>query len=146
MRPMAVRAHARKLAVTAAVAGAVALAGCGTAAAPGSGQSGPSTAATAKVSLTFTLTNGKGQAPKRWTLRCDPAGGSQPHPAAACRALLAMKKPFALPSRHVICPMIVVSDRTIMVTGTWFGQEVRRVITDGACDLNMFDKIMKFIR
>jgi hypothetical protein len=142
---MAVRPHRWNLAVATAVAGAVALAGCGTVAAPGSGHSGSRAPATAKVSLMFTVTN-PGQPATRWTLRCDPPGGSQPDPAVACRALLALKNPFGPHNKHVMCPMIMLSDRTIMVTGSWFGQSVRRVITDGGCDLTIFNKSMKVMR
>ena len=33
--------------------------------------------------------------------------------------------------------MIMVSSRQIVVTGTWFGQKVDRVIIDGECDLGL---------
>ncbi len=144
---MVVIAHARRFplaAVAATVAAAlIALTGCGTAATPGGGSSSP---AKAKVSLTLTLTDNPGHQPQHWTLRCDPAAGSQPDSAAACLPLLRMKNPFALPSKRVICPMIMVSSKQYVVTGTWFGAKVHRVVVDGGCDLGLFDTLAKVLR
>ncbi len=142
---MVVRPHLRNIVLTGAVGGAVALAGCGTTAAPGSGQHGSRSAEQAKVSLTFTVID-PGHPRQHWTLRCEPPGGSQPNPARACRVLLGMKHPFAPPRKHLMCPMIMLSNQTIMVTGTWFGQPVKRVVVDGGCDLTIFEKIMQVMR
>lgn len=148
---MVVRHHSWHNAVIGAAACAVALSGCGTAAAPGSGasSSGGSTAP-AKIALTFTVTNGPGAAPRHWTVRCDPPGGTHPDPAATCSALLRMrmrmKEPFATRPKRMICPMFLVSGRQIVVTGTWFGAQVRRVIIDGGCDLSLFETMDKLLR
>jgi hypothetical protein len=122
-----------------AVAGAAAVAACGSVAAPGSG--GGSAPAPPKVSLHITVQNGPGTTPKHWTLRCDPTGGSHPHAAAACSALMAIKAPFALPSKHRMCPMIMASAKRVTFTGTWFGTKVNRTIVDGGCDLAKWTKL-----
>jgi hypothetical protein len=146
---MAVRPRALSLLQVGVVACALVLTGCGTATGPGGGSgsgSGP-TPARAKAVLTITLTNAPGgQGPSHWTLRCDPPGGSQPDPAAACAALMHVKYGLArLPPKHLMCPMIMVSSKQYVVTGTWFGKKVHRVIVDGGCDLSLFgtiDKVM----
>lgn len=116
-------------------------AGCGAAAAP-SGQGGSSAAA--KVMLKFDLTGGPDE-PKHWTLNCEPTGGTHPDPAATCAALLKLKSPFAPTSKQMACPMIMRSDRKILVTGIWLGHSVHRVVLDGSCDLDLFGKLAKIL-
>jgi hypothetical protein len=152
-RPMAVRSREKNLLAAVSAAAILALAGCGTATTPGGGSSasgGPSASSTpsaaapaAKVSLTFTMTGMPGQPVQRWTLRCDPPGGTHQDPAAACAALLRMKDPFAARPRRMICPMILASGRQIVVTGNWFGTKVHRHILDGGCDLALFGSVSK---
>ena len=139
------------LAATVLAATVLALSGCGTAPAPGGGTTRPGgTPAPARITLTVTLTSGPGSAARHWTLRCDPPGGTHPDPAATCKALLRLKspagQPFAARSRHVMCPMIMMSDRQIVVTGTWNGVKVHRVIIDGGCDVALFGSMSKILR
>jgi hypothetical protein len=127
-----------------AVAGAAVIAACGSVAAPASGGasagSGTSSPA-AKVSLNLTVLNGPSSPPKHWTLRCDPVGGTHPHAATACSALLALKNPFAPPKAHRICPMILASDKRVVFTGTYFGAKVHQTIIDGGCDLARWSEL-----
>jgi Subtilisin inhibitor-like len=127
----------------AAVAATAAIAACGSTAAPASsgGSGAGSSHVAAKVSLNITVENGPGKTPKHWTLRCDPAGGTHPDPAAACRALLALSKPFAPPPAGTMCPMILASARRAVFTGTFFGTKVSRTIVDGGCDLARWTKL-----
>ena len=138
------------LAALAALAAAtVALAGCSSSSGTGgtSGSSGGSsgtagTGSHAKVSLAFQLDNGPGTPViKHWTLNCEPSGGSQANAAAACTALLRLKDPFAPPAAGVACPMFLLSNRKIVVTGTWFGVRVHRTVADGGCDVALFGKL-----
>ena len=116
----------------------VALAGCS------SPTSGGGTGSHAKVSLTFKVNTGRGTPVlKHWTLHCQPTGGSQASAATACNALLKLKNPFAPPSAAVACPMILLSNKKIVVTGTWFGTRVHRVVVDGGCDMALFSKLNK---
>ena len=144
-RPMAVRPHARNLVVSGAIAAIVALTACGAAAAPGGGHAGPPSSKPAKVSLTLKVIS-PGQPTKHWTLRCDPPGGSAPDPAAVCRVLLHAKQPFTIPVKHVMCPMIMVSGRSVAVSGTWFGKRVKRTLLDGGCDLTIYRNILQTLR
>lgn len=143
----------RRPMLTTAVAGVIAvagsLAGCGTAAAPGPGSASspgshpPGSHAPAKATLSIqVIDRGHGKT-THWTLRCAPAGGTAPNPAAMCKTLFGSKETFILPKRHIMCPMIMVSGKQIIVDGTWFGQKVHRVIIDGGCDLEIFNNLSK---
>ena len=88
----------------------------------------------AKVSLTVVVTPAPGATPKRWTLRCEPTGGTDPHAKAACRELLAAKNPFAPIPRGIMCPMIVAGPQTATVSGTFFGQHVESDFSRAGCE------------
>jgi len=104
-----------------AALGVLAVAGCGSVSSTGT----PSHhAPAAKVSLNVVVTPGPGAKRERWTLRCDPVGGTQPDARAACHELLAAKNPFAAVPRGIMCPMMVSGPQRARVTGTFFGQHV----------------------
>lgn len=93
----------------------------------------------AAVSLVITVTGQPG-APRRWTLRCDPAGGTHPEAPQACRALLHAKNPFAPLPRGMMCPA-TATGRTATVKGTWFGHPVNATFTQTGCGLPRWAKI-----
>jgi hypothetical protein len=95
----------------------------------------------AKVSLDITVSTTPGAPSKHWTLRCDPAGGSHPDPAAACAVLLKAKAPFAAPSKGLMCPMIRVGTETAVVRGTYFGRPVDTTFRPGGCGLPLWHEI-----
>jgi Subtilisin inhibitor-like len=140
-----VRPRALMTMMAAVAAAAIAVTGCASGSSGGgasNGGSGSDGSAPAKVSLTFQVTHGAGSpAFQHWTLHCDPAGGTHPAPAATCASLLKLKNPFAPQNKHMNCPMILRSDRRIVVTGSWFGQKVHRVVLDGGCDLGLYAKL-----
>jgi hypothetical protein len=124
----------------AAVAGLIAVTGCGVAAAPGSGSAGKA----AKATLTLSLVNHQpGSSPKHWTLRCDPVGGTAPDPAATCKVLAATKEAFGPVKKNIMCPMILASSKQIVVSGIWYGHKVHRIIIDGECDIGLFNNLNK---
>ena len=119
-------------------AAAFALAGCSSPTSP-EGQ-----ATHAKVVLFFKVNNGPGTpVTSSWTLNCNPAAGTRPGAAAACTALLKLQNPFAPLPSGVACPMILLSNKQIVVTGRWFGTRVHRVVVDGGCDMALFSKLSK---
>jgi hypothetical protein len=123
------------------IAAALAVAGCGAAGSSGthSGNGNP-----AKVTLQFQMKGQSGNTGKPEKLTCDPTGGNQPGAAAACTSLLKLKKnPFAPTATGIACPMLLRSNRKILVTGTWFGITVHRVVVDGGCDTKLFDSLNK---
>jgi hypothetical protein len=139
----------RRLAVAGAALAGLALTACGSVAAPGSGAagsggSGPAASSPAGApqgSLSITVLNGPNKKIQHWTLQCDPAGGTHPHPAQACAALLALKHPFAQIHTGQECPMILASSRRATFIGTWFGAKIDRTIVDGGCDLANWSKL-----
>jgi hypothetical protein len=128
-----------------AVAGLAAVAACGSVAAPGSG-SGSGSGAAPKGSLNITIQGAPGTAPRHYTLRCGPAGGTHPHAAATCAALLAIKHPFAKPKAHQMCPMIMASSKRMIISGNWYGQQVHKTVQDGGCDLALWTKLNQVMR
>jgi Subtilisin inhibitor-like len=84
----------------------------------------PAPAVTAKVSLLIEVTPQPGAKAERWTLRCQPTGGTHPDAAAACHQLLATSRPFAPLRSDIMCPMIRTGEQTATVKGTWFGARV----------------------
>ncbi len=113
-----------------AILSLVAVAACGSAASTGStapsSAASRSTAPAARVALTVVVKASPGAKPRRWTLTCDPVGGTHPHARAACRELLGAKNPFAPIPRGIMCPMIPAGPQagSATVTGTFFGQQV----------------------
>ncbi len=107
-------------------------AACGSATVAGSSPR-PSAPA-ARVSLTVVVTATPGATPKRWTLRCEPTGGTDPDAKAACRELLGAKNPFAPIPRGIMCPMIVAGPQKATVSGTFFGQHVDSDFSRAGCE------------
>jgi len=122
--------------IAATCASAVAACGSTPAASPAAAPGG-----TAKVSLDITVSTKPGVPTKHWTLRCDPAGGTHPDPAAACAVLLKAKAPFAPPSKAIMCPMIRVGTKTAIVEGTYFGRHVDTTFMPGGCGLAQWRQI-----
>jgi Subtilisin inhibitor-like len=134
------RAGASYLLIAAACVGAATA--CGSTAVA-SGPAASASAPAAKVSLNITVSGKPGTAAKRWTLRCDPPGGTHPDPAAACAVLLKTKNPFAPPPKGIMCPMIIVGTHMAIVKGTFFGQHIDTTITQGGCDLAKWTALSK---
>jgi len=123
------------------IAAAIAVTGCSASAGPNhhGGQQ-------AKVALKFQMTGTAGSQGKPQTLTCDPVGSDKPGAATVCSTLLKLNKnPFAPIAKGMNCPMLLRSNRKIVVTGTWFGVTVHRVVVDGGCDVALFDSLNKII-
>jgi hypothetical protein len=145
MRPMgmkrdllSVRNGARYLLI-AAICAAAATA-CGTKPEPSSGAASAPSAAP-KVSLDITVSTTPSAPAKHWTLKCDPAGGTHPDPAAACAVLLKAKAPFTAPPKGMMCPMIRVGTKTAIIEGTYYGKHVDARFTPGGCDLAKWNEL-----
>ena len=134
MRPdiRAARAGAWNLLIAAVCA--IVVAACGSAAAPGgSRRPSPSAGTPPKMSLDIKVSHGPGTTVRHWTLRCQPAGGTHPDPARACRVLMNAKNPFAPVQKGVMCPMILAGTKVATVVGTWYGQPVNVTMSQGGC-------------
>ncbi len=109
-------------------------AACGSATSTSPASTPSASAPAAKVSLTVTVKASPGATPKRWTLRCDPAGGTHPDAQAACRQLLAAKNPFAPIPRGIMCPMIAAGPQRATISGIFFGQHVASNFSRTGCE------------
>jgi Subtilisin inhibitor-like len=133
---------------------AIVVTACGSAAAPGSGAAASSSSSSPhatggpgsspeipKISLSIDVSHGPGTAIVHWTLQCQPAGGTHPDPARACRVLMSAKNPFAPIPRGIMCPMIVAGTKVATVRGTWYGQPVNVTMSQGGCWLSRWAKV-----
>ena len=94
----------------------------------------------AAVSLVIKVTGAPGVPPRRWTLRCDPVGGTHPDAAKACRVLLHAKNPFAPIPRGATCPVNAMA-RTATIKGTWFGHPIDAIFIQNGCGSPRWAKI-----
>lgn len=108
---------------------------------PGSSTSAAGTTSAAKVSLNIVLTAGRDTPAKRWTLMCEPAGGTYPDPAAACAKMLELRTILNPLPVHVMCPMIMADASSYVVYGTFLGEKVHESIPDGGCSLSRWNEL-----
>ena len=118
---------------------AAALSACGSVHATGGSAAGAKPAS--KVALVIQVAGKPGAAAHRWTLRCDPVGGTHPNPAAACHALMHAKRPFAPLPKNQMCPMIVAGPETAHISGTWFGRHIDTNFNQTGCGNLRWNKI-----
>jgi subtilisin inhibitor-like len=108
----------------------------------GTGAGTATTVSSAKVSITVVLSGDADQGvAQRWTLACNPTGGTYPHAATACARLLKLKDIFSPQPAHVMCPMIMANARGYLVSGTFFGRPVHETIMDGGCSLTRWTEL-----
>jgi hypothetical protein len=82
-----------------------------------------------------------------YTLRCEPAGGTTPDPAAACARLLTGPSIFGGSRRlHAMCPMMVADAARATVTGTYLGKAVHVTIINGGCDVSRWSELKMIFR
>ena len=103
------------------------------------------TSTPARASLAISVSGVPGAKPQHWTLRCDPAGGTHPDPAEACRVLIAAGDPFVRHARLAPCPLTAIPPGWAEVTGTWFGERVRETWDRGDCGMRSADKVIAVI-
>ena len=98
----------------------------------------------ASTSLHITVwPNGQGHpGGKTYTLRCAPAGGTLPRPAAACTRLARLTHPFAATPRDTVCTQIYGGPQQALVTGRFRGHAIRARFsrTDG-CEIARWDRV-----
>jgi Subtilisin inhibitor-like len=143
MKPDMPRARAGARYLISAAACAAVITACGSAAAPAGSHPAAAShpaAKPARISLDISV-SGIGAKAEHWTLTCDPAGGTHPDPAAACRVLLKAKDPFGPLPRGVMCPMMLAGAKTAVVSGTWFGKRVSITLRQGGCDLERWAEV-----
>lgn len=121
------------------LAAGVLLAACGTGSGDGTGRASPSAPAT---QLTITAHPAPNTAAQTWTLTCDPAGGSHPHPAAACAELAKATDPFRPTPPDRACTMIYGGAQTATITGSYRGRSVNATYSrTNGCEIARWDAI-----
>ena len=77
------------------------------------------------------------------TLRCNPAGGTVPRPADACRRLLAAGRAIFAPTpRDSICTEIYGGPQEALVTGTLRGAKIwARFRRRDGCDIARWNRV-----
>jgi hypothetical protein len=79
----------------------------------------------AQTSLTITVWPQGSKGPStKWTLRCQPAGGTLPKRGAACFRLHSVKAPFASIPPHTMCSDVYGGPQVARVTGVFRGNRV----------------------
>jgi hypothetical protein len=86
---------------------------------------------------------GRAHPAKTWTLRCNPAAGTLPDHAAACRRLAAFRKnPFLPVSPGSICTQIYGGPREALARGTFRGRRVwARFKRRNGCEIARWDRV-----
>jgi hypothetical protein len=106
----------------------------------------PATAAVGETSLKATVwPKGEGTAGKVVrTLRCDPAGGSVPRPAAACGAVeTAGRSAFRPVPGDVACTQIYGGPADALVTGVLEGRRVwARFNRENGCEISRWQRLV----
>ena len=79
---------------------------------------------------------------RRSTLRCDPAGGTVPNAAAACRRLVATRSPFAPIAKDAVCTQIYGGPSVALVRGRYRGQRIWTLFrrSDG-CHISRWERV-----
>ncbi|HXH87261.1 MAG TPA: SSI family serine proteinase inhibitor [Gaiellaceae bacterium] len=104
----------------------------------------PAAASAAGAELRVTYwPEGRGSGtPLRWTLRCEPAGGSLPRAADACRKLGAMSRPFAVPPKDRVCTEIYGGPQEAIVAGTHAGRRIWiKLGRSNGCEIARFHRL-----
>jgi hypothetical protein len=86
---------------------------------------------------------GPTQAARTWTLRCDPAAGTLPRAAAACRRLSAFPdNPFAPTPPDTVCTQIYGGPQEALVRGRFRGRSVwARLTRRDGCAVARWNRI-----
>jgi hypothetical protein len=102
----------------------------------------------AKSSLTITYwPDGTTAKSVKWTLRCDPTGGTLRRPGRACTRLQAGgRKLFAPVPRDVVCIEIWGGPQVARVTGTFAGRRIAATFnrTNG-CQIARWEKVSPWL-
>lgn len=120
---------------------AISLAGCGAISPSGDPRANPGSPGDSPLlerDVDVTIEYEDGQVAERWSLTCNPSGGTHPDPELACRVLIE-KGAEALPAvaRDRVCAQVVGSAQSATVTGTWRGQSVSSSFNlTNSCEVN----------
>jgi hypothetical protein len=96
----------------------------------------------ASTSLHISLSNTGDLMAKTYTLRCNPAGGTLPQPARACRRLARLQAPFAPTPKGTACTQIYGGPQIAFVTGRFRGRSVRAHFNrKNGCEIDRWNRV-----
>ena len=79
---------------------------------------------------------------RSYTLRCAPARGTLPRPAAACAQLLRTPRPFAATPKDAVCTQIYGGPKQALVTGRFRGRPIRaRFSRTNGCEIARWNRV-----
>ena len=81
-------------------------------------------AATGKYSLVVSYQQSLETPPQKWTIKCNPPGGSGKNANVICKKLLSIKDPFQMNQKDEMCAQIFESAEVAKVKGTWNGKPI----------------------
>jgi hypothetical protein len=112
--------------------------GCGTGAgAPAAGSTGAT-----ELKITYWPQGRTAATAKKWTLRCNPAGGTHPRAASACRKLGAMTNPFAPIPKDAVCTEQYGGPQVALISGTFRGRAVwTQLALRNGCEIARFKRL-----
>jgi len=82
----------------------------------------------------------------RYRLRCNPASGTVPHPARACRTLANLAHPFAPTPPGTFCTALAMGPEEAIVTGRLRGSPVyAHLRVQGGCEINRWRRVANVV-
>lgn len=126
--------------VTAACAG-----GNGPTDAPSSGPPSPAATPTSASQLTIVVDDGTGKT-TRWTLTCDPAGGSHPDPEGACAAVDGHRTALDPVPAGRACAQVYSGPERAEITGLWRGETISAALSrNDACQTARWNALVPLV-
>lgn len=100
------------------------------------------TAATTELKISY-WSQGTGRSvPQKWTLRCNPAGGTLPRPGSACTKLAGMRNPFAPPRSDLVCTDQYGGPQVAVIAGTFRGSRIWvKLQNRNGCEISRFKSL-----
>lgn len=145
MRTSSPKTAAKLLLLTAAVMAAATACGSETTNQQDTVTTSPSagSGAAGVTELTITLKKSPSADEQTWTLKCDPAGGNHPDPAAACAQLeTSGAKAFEPTPSDAACTDLYGGPEQGTVTGTFEGAPVDATFArKNGCDVDRWEKV-----
>jgi hypothetical protein len=98
--------------------------------------------ASADLTITYWFQGRERGTPTRWTLRCQPAGGTLPRAAEACTRLSGMKAPFRPIPSDAVCTEIYGGPQEAIVAGRYAGNRIWvKLLRRNGCEISRFNRL-----
>ena len=122
---------------------------CAGGSAPADRPSGEPTSAAATPQsasqLTITVDDGTGKTTK-WTLTCDPAGGTHPDPEGACAAVDGHRSALNPVPAGRACAQVYSGPERAQITGTWRGETISASLSrNDACQTARWNALVPLV-